>query len=59
MAVAGIETQGPNSTLDQASLAGIQHVVDVTTKATTGNYFGPLIAAVTFVRPKQTKKSLH
>ena len=50
MAVAGVETEGPDSTLGQASAEGIQYTVDVATKATAGNYFGPLIAAVTFVR---------
>ena len=46
MAVAGVEDGGPT----QASIAGIQHTVDVATAATVGNFVGPLIAAVTFVR---------
>ncbi|KAF9440899.1 NAD(P)-binding protein, partial [Macrolepiota fuliginosa MF-IS2] len=33
----------------QADREAIQRVVDVTTAATKGNYFGPLIAAVTFI----------
>lgn len=50
MAVAGVETEGSASTSAQATTAGIQRTVDVATKAIGGNYFGPLIAAVTFVR---------
>ena len=34
----------------QASAAGIQRTADVAAAATAGNYVGPLIAAVTFVR---------
>ena len=56
MAVAGVETEGPDSTLGQASAEGIQYTVDVATKATAGNYFGPLVAAVTFVRSQQKSK---
>ena len=57
MAVAGVETEGPDSTLGQASAEGIQYTVDVATKATAGNYFGPLIAAVTFVRSQRKKNN--
>jgi hypothetical protein len=46
MAVAGIEDEGPT----QASIAGIQHTVGVAAAATEGNFVGPLIVAVTFVR---------
>lgn len=34
----------------QISALGIQHTVDVATAAMTGNYIGPLVAAVAFVR---------
>lgn len=45
MAIAGVE-----DTTSSASAAGIQHTVEVAAAATTGNYMGPLVAAVTFVR---------
>lgn len=46
MAVAGVEDD-----TSSATAAGIQRTVEVATAATTGNYTGPLIAAVTFVSP--------
>lgn len=41
---------GVNDAASSASAAGIQHTVDVAAAATAGNYTGPMVAAVTFVR---------
>jgi hypothetical protein len=43
MEVAGVKS-------GKVEKSGIQHVVDVAALATRGNYVGPLVAAVTFVR---------
>jgi hypothetical protein len=47
--LAGVETGAEGST--QATAAGIQRTVDIAGAAMNGNYVGPLIAAVTLVRP--------
>ena len=49
MAVAGVETSDGGFTPEEASREGIKRVTEVVAAATTGNYVGPLIAAVTFV----------
>jgi hypothetical protein len=50
MAVAGVEDCQKGREWAQATRDGIQHAVDVANLATRGNYIGPLVAAVTFVR---------
>lgn len=50
MAVAGVEAHGSTFTPAKADKAGIQKAVDVTAAATRGNYVGPLVSAITFVR---------
>ena len=50
MAIAGIDTEGDNSSVGQTTKEGVQRVADVAAAATRGNYVGPLISAVTFVR---------
>lgn len=51
MAVAGVEADGSTKfTPAQATKDGIQEAVDITNAATRGNYVGPLVAAITFVR---------
>ena len=50
MAIAGVDTEGVNTSVGQATKEGIQRVADVAAAATRGNYVGPLISAVTFVR---------
>ena len=45
MVLAGVEDATSTS-----SAAGIQHTADIAAAALTGNYTGPLVAAVTFVR---------
>jgi len=49
MMVAGVKAEGKAFNPPQASVAGIQHAVDVAAAATTGNYAGPLVAAITFI----------
>lgn len=43
--VAGVSAKG-----ELATQGGIQHAVDVSNAALRGNYTGPLVSAVTFVR---------
>lgn len=50
MVVAGVKAEGKTFDPPQASVVGIQHTVDVAAAAITGNYVGPLVAAITFVR---------
>jgi hypothetical protein len=50
MAIAGVDTGRENTSVGQATREGIQRVADVAAAATRGNYIGPLISAVTFVR---------
>jgi hypothetical protein len=50
MAVAGVDDCQKGLPCEQATRDGIQHTVDVVNLATKGNYIGPLVAAVTFVR---------
>jgi len=50
LAIAGVEARGGNSTLQQTTAQGIQNTSNVAAAAIRGNYTGPLIAAVTFVR---------
>ncbi|KAJ7218220.1 hypothetical protein C8J57DRAFT_1613027 [Mycena rebaudengoi] len=54
MEVAGVELSKDNNlnkaAIPDASAEGIQRAVDVAALATRGNYVGPLVAAVTFVR---------
>jgi hypothetical protein len=47
--LASVEAEAKSST--QATATRIQHTVNIAAAATQGNYVGPLIAAVTFVRP--------
>ncbi|KII86262.1 hypothetical protein PLICRDRAFT_177834 [Plicaturopsis crispa FD-325 SS-3] len=49
MAVAGVLTDGRTFMPSEASSSGIQKTVDVALAATTGNYIGPLVSAVTFI----------
>ena len=49
MTIAGVDTNGDNSTAGQATKEGIQRIADVAAAATRGNYVGPLISAATFV----------
>ena len=49
MAIAGVNIEGDNTSLQQATKEGIQRVADIAAAATRGNYLGPLISAVTFV----------
>ena len=49
MSVAGVETSDGGFTPEEATCEGIKRVTEVAAAATTGNYVGPLIAAVTFV----------
>ncbi|EDR04783.1 uncharacterized protein LACBIDRAFT_303996 [Laccaria bicolor S238N-H82] len=49
MAVAGVETANGGFTPEEATREGIKRVTEVATAAITGNYVGPLIAAVTFI----------
>lgn len=49
MAISGVETEGENTFVGQATKEGIQRVANVAAAATQGNYVGPLISAVTFV----------
>jgi len=50
MALAGVEATATSFNPPEASKAGIQNAVDVTAAALRGNYIGPLVAAITFVR---------
>ncbi|KAI1137641.1 NAD(P)-binding protein [Hypoxylon sp. FL0543] len=52
MRLAGVDP-GEN---DDASLAGIQHAVEIAARATQGNVYGPLVAALTFI-PLLTRTS--
>ncbi|KAI1397898.1 NAD(P)-binding protein [Hypoxylon fuscum] len=52
MALAGVQ-QGQD---DDASASGIQNAVEMATRATQGNVYGPLVAAVTFI-PMLTRTS--
>ncbi|KAH0589885.1 hypothetical protein H2248_000075 [Termitomyces sp. 'cryptogamus'] len=56
MAIAGIEADpsGTSFTPSQASIDGIKRAAEISVAATRGNYTGPLIAAVTFVRSATT-----
>lgn len=46
-----LEVAGITSTGQPATPEGIQFTVDVSNAALRGNYTGPLVSAVTFVRP--------
>jgi hypothetical protein len=50
MAVADVARERKGQLMEKATSQGIRHTVDVASKATTANYIGPLVAAVTFVR---------
>lgn len=45
-----MEVAGVENTEEQASLDGIQNAINVSNAAIKGNFTGPLVAAVTFVR---------
>jgi hypothetical protein len=53
----GVDAEVKGST--QATATGIQHTVNIAAAATQGNYVGPLIAAVTFVRPFNLILNIH
>lgn len=50
MAVAGVEVER-GARIQEATEVGIQQAADTARAALQGNYIGPLIAAVAFVRP--------
>lgn len=50
MSVAGVDMSAPDIVGSQASPEGIQHAVNAATAAVNGNFIGPYIAAITFVR---------
>lgn len=50
MSIAGVEVHGTTFTPPQPTKEGIKTAVTVTAAATRGNYVGPLVAAITFVR---------
>lgn len=52
MSVAGVDMSAPDIVGSQASPEGIQHAVNAATAAVNGNFIGPYIAAITFVRPR-------
>lgn len=49
LTIAGLERAGNAFVPTQASVEDIQRVVDAAGKATSSNFFGPLIAATTLV----------
>ena len=49
IATSGVDTDGDNTSVKQATKEGIQRIADVAAAATRGNYVGPLISAATFV----------
>lgn len=51
MSVAGVDMSAPDIVGSQASPEGIQHAVSAATAAVNGNFIGPYIAAISFVRP--------
>jgi len=51
MSVAGVDMSVPDIVGSQASPEGIQHAVSAATAAMNGNFIGPYIAAIAFVRP--------
>lgn len=55
MAVAGVNARGSQFIPTKATKAGIQKAVDITAAATRGNYVGPLVAAITFVSPSNSR----
>jgi hypothetical protein len=50
LAVAGADRKGTDLTPMQTTAEGIQKASDVASLAIKGNYIGPLVGAVTFVR---------
>lgn len=52
LSVAGVDMSAPNVTGSQASPEGIQHALNVATAAVNGNFIGPYIVAITFVRSR-------
>ena len=50
MVTAGVDMPAKGHPWMQASRDGVQRSVDIAAAATKGNYFGPLVAAITFVR---------
>ncbi|KAJ7268632.1 hypothetical protein C8J57DRAFT_1613007, partial [Mycena rebaudengoi] len=60
MEVAGVElSKDIKAAIPDASAEGIQRAVDVAALATRGNYVGPLVAAVTFARPRPSSCTRH
>jgi hypothetical protein len=50
MTVAGVTTSNDGRSPPHATADGINHAVGVAKAALDGNFFGPYIAAITFVR---------
>lgn len=59
LSVAGLENNGGVLALGQVSREGVQDAVAAAQAAIQGNYIGPLVAAVTFVRPPEYYLSSH
>ena len=53
MSVAGVDMSSSEITGSQASPEGVQHAVNAAKAAVDGNFIGPFITAVTFVRPHE------
>lgn len=53
----GLTDAGEQDAHADASAAGIQRAVDIAGRATSGNFNGPLVAALTFVRKKHSSSS--
>jgi hypothetical protein len=58
MSVAGVEVHGKEFTPTQPTKDGIKKAVEITAAATRGNYVGPLVAAITFVRSSHEKLNI-
>ena len=52
MSVAGVDMSAPDIFGSQARPEGVQHAVNAATAAVNGNFIGPYIAAIAFVRPR-------
>ena len=56
MSVAGVDMSAPDIVGSQASPEGVQHAVNAATAAVNGNFIGPYITAITFVRLRHSIK---
>ena len=57
--VAGLERQQGAFVPPHASVEGVTHTVEVATAAMRGNFLGPLVSAVTFVRSLISHQPSH